>query len=65
MSNDEEFVWRMTVKVLTGMLDDLVGACMDAEGKPKTPDKKDLMRARGYLPASSKHSLQPKPKEPE
>jgi hypothetical protein len=30
--------------------DNFVSACLDEKGKPKAPDYKSLMRAKGYLP---------------
>lgn len=53
-----------SVKVLEAIVDttldafDLfVGACIDADGKPKAPDRAALMRARSMLPPRCPHAL--------
>jgi hypothetical protein len=50
MGKDELFVIEMALKVITRAMDELVGACLDESGKPKAPDMRALMKARGYLP---------------
>lgn len=46
------------VEVITGALNDLVGASMTEDGKPKVPAYRDLMRARGMLPRKYQHTLE-------
>jgi hypothetical protein len=50
-------VLQAAVAVMSRALNDLVGACLDADGKPKAPTKKDLMRARSMLPPRFAHAL--------
>lgn len=45
------------VRALTRHLDALVGACLDANQKPKAPDYRTLMAARGALPPSVKNAF--------
>jgi hypothetical protein len=50
-------VAQASYAVMSRALSDLVGACLDADGKPKAPTKKDLMRARSMLPPRFAHAL--------
>lgn len=54
-SEVDKEILLLSIKALTQTLDDLVGECMDAEGKPKTPSYRALMSARGALPQWCKH----------
>jgi hypothetical protein len=47
----------LAVAALTRHLDALVGACLDANQKPKAPDYRTLMAARGALPPTAKHAF--------
>jgi hypothetical protein len=60
MDKDELLVMEMALKVMTRAMDDLVGACLSENGKPKTPDMRALMKARGYLPPSCANAFQAK-----
>jgi hypothetical protein len=53
----EALLMRHALAVVTRALDDLVGACMDEAGNPKAPDRRALMKARGYLPAKSSNAF--------
>lgn len=53
-------VLKAAVAVMSKALDDLVGACLEADGKPKAPDRGALMRARAMLPPACKHALSKK-----
>ena len=48
---------EIALRVMAKALDELVSACLDAEGNPKTPEKRDLMRARSMLPVGCENSL--------
>jgi len=50
----------IAIAVITGALDDLVGACFDDDGKPQTPDRRALMKAKGFLPETYTNSYQKK-----
>jgi len=51
MSQEDQIqLLKLAVCALTEKLDELIGECLDAEGKPKAPDRKTLARMRGYLP---------------
>lgn len=50
-------VLEAAVAVVLRALDDLVGACTDADGKPCAPDHGVVMRARSMLPPACKHAL--------
>lgn len=54
---DELFVMETALRVMTRKLDDLIGECMDENGKPKAPTMRALMTARGYLPPDFKNAL--------
>ena len=60
MSAEDVKVLEAAVTVLTRALDELVGACLGDDGKPKAPDRGALMRARAMLPPAYKHTLQKK-----
>ena len=48
--SDEVVILELALKTLSARFDEFIGACMDADGKPVAPHKKDLMRARACLP---------------
>ena len=50
-------IMEIALRVMAKALDELVSACLDAEGNPKTPEKRDLMRARSMLPVGCKNTL--------
>jgi hypothetical protein len=52
-------ILAIALKAMTAHFNALVGACMDAKGNPLAPDRKALMVARGYLPASSANCFNP------
>ena len=54
--SDREKILMISLRKLSEEFDDFIGACMDDE-KPKIPDYKSLMRARGYLPPYCKYAL--------
>ena len=56
-SQTEARVDDASLRVVSRALNDLVGACMDADSKPKTPDRGALMRARSMLPPYCEHAL--------
>lgn len=55
MEND--IVLEMAIKKLSKAFDEFIGSCLDADGKPKAPDYKAMMKARGYLPPYCSHAL--------
>lgn len=59
---DDELVLKIAIKKLSEAFDEFIGACLD-DGKPKAPDYKAMMKARGYLPTYCKNALA-KRKEP-
>lgn len=63
-SRDDHRILEVALKVMSLALDNLVAACLDENGKPKAPDRKDLMQARSKLPAYCSHTLAPKTKQP-
>lgn len=50
MSTPDTMVLEESIRVLSRALDALVGQCTDEDGKPKAPERADLMRARALLP---------------
>ena len=50
-------VLEAALKVVSDALNDLVEACHGHDGKLKTPDKKELMRARSMLPPRCSYTL--------
>ena len=50
-------VLELAVAVVSRALDDFVGACTDADGKPRAPDRNAVMRARAMLPPACRHAL--------
>lgn len=46
----DRVILELALETMSKQLDRLVGACMDADGKPRAPDYRELMRARGSLP---------------
>lgn len=57
MSTPDTMVLEESIRVLSRALDALVGQCMDESGKPKAPERSDLMRARAMLPPWCQHAL--------
>ncbi len=57
MSTHDVKVLEAAIAVMSHALDDLVEACLDANGKPKAPDRAALMRARSMLPPSCKFAF--------
>ena len=57
LRGDDVKVLDADVAVVSRALDDLVGACTNADGKPCTPDRGAVMRARSMLPPACKHAL--------
>lgn len=62
MSTEDVKVLVAAVAVMSRALDELVGACLGDDGKPKAPDRGALMRARSMLPPACKHALQKEPR---
>ena len=56
-NSDEVAVLEIALKVLSTRFDEFVSACLDAEGKPAAPARKDVMRARACLPPYCKYAL--------
>lgn len=50
-------VLEVAVAVVARALDELVGACMGDDSKPRAPDRGSLMRARAMLPPVCKHAF--------
>lgn len=48
---------QQIIKALSSALDALVGACLNADGQPKAPDRRALMQARASLPAYCQHAF--------
>jgi hypothetical protein len=53
-------VLTTAVKVVTRALDNLVDSCTGDDGKPKAPDRGEVLNARKLLPNGYKHTLQKK-----
>ncbi len=51
-------VLTTAVKVVTRSLDELVDSCTGEDGKPRSPDRAAIMKARKILPRGYKHTLQ-------
>lgn len=47
---DEVTLLKLSLKVVTDSLNDLVASCLDDNGKPKAPNNKTLMKSRAMLP---------------
>lgn len=47
---EKDIVLELAIKNLSMAFDEFVAACMDENGKPKAPDYRAMMKARGYLP---------------
>jgi hypothetical protein len=54
-------VLALAAGVVSAALDELVGACLDGDGKPMAPDRGALMRARSMLPPTCEHALKKAP----
>lgn len=50
-------VLETAVAVVSRALDALVGACLDADGRPCAPDRGAVMRAKSILPPVCKHAF--------
>ncbi len=50
-------ILEAAVAVVSRALDELVGACLDADGKPRAPDRSAVMRARSMLQPACLHAL--------
>ena len=48
--DDEVLVLQLALKILTEKFDAFIFACMDENGNPKTPTRRELAVARGCLP---------------
>jgi len=57
---ERESILAISLNLMSLALSELVGDCMDAEGKPKAPDYRTLMKMRGVLPPYCEHSLNKK-----
>lgn len=55
--DDEAKLLEHALAVMTRAFDDFIGACMDEAGNPKAPDRRELMKARGYLPPKCTNSF--------
>jgi hypothetical protein len=53
---DEVAVLKAALLVVSNALDALVDECL-ADGEPKPPSKRELMKARAMLPPHCKHAL--------
>lgn len=50
-------ILELTIKKLSEAFDEFVGSCLDENGKPKAPDYRAIMKARGCLPPYFEHAL--------
>jgi hypothetical protein len=57
LDTEREKMLRIVVRQLSEKFNIFVGSCMDENGNPKAPVYKELMKARGYLPATCEYSL--------
>lgn len=57
MASPDVRVLEEALRVMSRALDTLVGQCMDESGRPKAPNRGDLMRARAMLPPGCTHAL--------
>jgi hypothetical protein len=53
-------VLELSIKKLSEAFDEFIGSCVDPDGKPKAPDKKELMRAKACLPKYCANALNKK-----
>jgi len=60
MKTDEVIVLESALKAVTDHFNEFVGACLDADGKPRAPSMKDVMRARACLPARCEYAFKAK-----
>jgi hypothetical protein len=54
MQNNIETI---AINAITDEFDLFISSCIDEQGKPKQPSMRDLMRARGCLPARCANTL--------
>lgn len=50
---DDRRVLELSVKALTDALREIVADCEDADGQPKAPSRRALLRAKASLPRSA------------
>lgn len=60
MKSDEVVVLEAALKAVSDHFNEFIGACIDADSKPKAPSMKDIMRARACLPARCEHAFKAK-----
>ena len=52
----EKIVLEIAIKKLSEAFNEFIGACLAADGKPKAPDLRAMMKARGFLPPYCEHA---------
>jgi len=57
---EKDIILEIAIKKLSVAFDEFVGSCLDENGKPKAPDYRAIMKARGYLPTYCEHALSKK-----
>lgn len=55
--SDEVQILELSLRLMSNHLDELIASCIDESGKPKAPDMRSVMRARGVLPPYCAMSL--------
>jgi len=53
-----EYIFELAYSKIEKEFNDFVGHCMDEDGKPKIPDRKMLMKARGFLSKKCTNTLE-------
>ena len=56
----EDRMLEIAIRKLSEAFDNFIGSCLTDDEKPKMPDHRSLIKARGYLPPYCKHALSKK-----
>ena len=54
---EKDIVLELAIKKLSEAFDEFIGASLGQDGKPRAPDYRAIMKARGYLPPYCEHAL--------
>ncbi len=53
-------ILELSIKKLSEAFNELIGECVDKDGKPKQPTTQAIMKARGYLPMYCEYAFKKK-----
>lgn len=56
-NHDQALVDRLIIRCVTKALDELVGACIDCNGKARSPTMREINNARSWLPPQFKNTF--------